>query len=490
MTDKNPTPPSLDRRTGWRSILLLLTVAGTAFALMQTLVVPALPFFQREFDTTANGVAWIVTGFLLSSSVLTPVLGKLGDTYGKKRLLVISLVVFGVGALGAAVSWSLESLIAFRVLQGAGAAVFPLSFGIIRDEFPPEKVGLGIGVVSSVFGAGGGVGLVASGIILEYLDWHWLFLIGGIPVLVAAAVIARHVPESQTLTPTKPDYAGAAALSFALATLLLGISQGNAWGWSSARVIGLLAASALFFALWAVIERRVREPMVDLGMLARPKMAATNAITFLVGFAMFSAFISLPNFVQVPAGLPAGIAERAGYGFGASPIESGLFFVPSSLAMIFAGPIAGSLGSRLGAAVPLRIGLLAAGSGLGLFVLAHDEPWHIYTSMALLGVGIGFSLAAVGKLAVDNARSRETGVASAINTIMRTAGAALGAQVAATIISANLIPGTAVPAETGFTVAFTIGTITVLAALVPTFVLTRGARRGRGVGDAELEVAA
>ncbi|MDQ3356816.1 MAG: MFS transporter [Actinomycetota bacterium] len=490
MTDKNPTPPSPDGRTGWRSILLLLTVAGTAFALMQTLVVPALPFFQREFDTTANGVAWIVTGFLLSSSVLTPVLGKLGDTYGKKRLLVISLVVFGVGALGAAVSWSLESLIAFRVLQGAGAAVFPLSFGIIRDEFPPEKVGLGIGVVSSVFGAGGGVGLVASGIILEYLDWHWLFLIGGIPVLVAAAVIARHVPESQTLTPTKPDYAGAAALSFALATLLLGISQGNAWGWSSARVIGLLAASALFFTLWAVIERRVREPMVDLGMLARPKMAATNAITFLVGFAMFSAFISLPNFVQMPAGLPAGIAERAGYGFGASPIESGLFFVPSSLAMIFAGPIAGSLGSRLGAAVPLRIGLLAAGSGLGLFVLAHDEPWHIYTSMALLGVGIGFSLAAVGKLAVDNARSRETGVASAINTIMRTAGAALGAQVAATIISANVIPGTAVPDETGFTVAFTIGTITVLAALVPTFVLTRGARRGRGVGDAELEVAA
>ncbi|MDQ3319424.1 MAG: MFS transporter, partial [Actinomycetota bacterium] len=393
MTDKNPTPPSPDGRTGWRSILLLLTVAGTAFALMQTLVVPALPFFQREFDTTANGVAWIVTGFLLSSSVLTPVLGKLGDTYGKKRLLVISLVVFGVGALGAAVSWSLESLIAFRVLQGAGAAVFPLSFGIIRDEFPPEKVGLGIGVVSSVFGAGGGVGLVASGIILEYLDWHWLFLIGGIPVLVAAAVIARHVPESRTLTPTKPDYAGAAALSFALATLLLGISQGNAWGWSSARVIGLLAASALFFTLWAVIERRVREPMVDLGMLARPKMAATNAITFLVGFAMFSAFISLPNFVQMPAGLPAGIAERAGYGFGASPIESGLFFVPSSLAMIFAGPIAGSLGSRLGAAVPLRIGLLAAGSGLGLFVLAHDEPWHIYTSMALLGVGIGFSLA-------------------------------------------------------------------------------------------------
>jgi len=487
MTDQATTAAPAGR-TGWRSILLLLTVAGTSFALMQTLVVPALPFFQREFDTTANAVTWLATGFLLSSSVLTPIIGKLGDTYGKKRLLVISLVIFGVGALGGALAWNLESLIASRILQGSGAAVFPLSFGIIRDEFPPQKVGLGIGIVSSVFGAGGGVGLVTSGIILEYLDWHWLFLIGGIPVLLAAAVIARYVPESRTKRPTKPDYAGAAALSLALVTLLLGISQGNVWGWSSAGVIGLLAASALLFAAWISLERRVREPMVDLDMLARPKMAATNVITFLVGFAMFSTFISLPNFVQMPAaGLPDAIAAQVGYGFGASPIEAGLFFVPSSVAMIFAGPIAGSLGQRLGAAVPLRIGLMAAASGLGLFVLAHDQPWHIYTSMALLGVGIGFSLAAVGKLAVDNARSAETGVASAINTIMRTVGAALGAQVAATIISANVIAGTGVPAEEGFTAAFIIGTVAVLVALVPTFVLTRVAPSGRSLADAELE---
>lgn len=156
--------------------LALLTVAGISFALMQTLVVPALPFFQREFHTTASWVTWIATGFLLSSSVLTPILGKLGDAYGKERLLVISMAIFGIASLGAAFAWSLASLIAFRIIQGTGAAVFPLSFGIIRDEFPPEKIGLGIGTVSSVFGAGGGVGLVLSGVILEHLTWHWLFL--------------------------------------------------------------------------------------------------------------------------------------------------------------------------------------------------------------------------------------------------------------------------------------------------------------------------
>jgi EmrB/QacA subfamily drug resistance transporter len=464
----------------WPAILTLLTVAGIAFALMQTLVVPALPFFQREFGTTANGATWIATGFLLSSSVLTPLIGKLGDALGKKRMLVVSLAIFGLGSLGATASWDLGSLVAFRVLQGAGAAVFPLSFGIIRDEFPPDKVGLGIGTVSSVFGAGGGIGLVASGLILEHLDWHWLFLIGGIPVLAAAVLIALFVPESPSTTRTRPDYAGAATLSLALAAGLLGISQGNAWGWSSGGVLGLLAAAAVALAVWVAIERRVPEPMVDLEMLSRPKMAATNTITVLLGFSMFSTFIALPNFVQVP--------PQAGYGFAASAIESGLFFLPSSLAMIVAGPLAGSLSSRVGAAIPLRIGLVSGAAGLLLFSLVHSQPWHVYAWMAVMGVGIAFSFASLGKLAVDNARPQETGVASGINTIMRTIGAALGAQIAATIISAHVVAGQGIPAESGFTVAFAMGAIGLAVALVPTIVLTRPEpeSRGRGLGEPEL----
>ena len=114
----------------------------------------------------------------MSSSVLTPILGKLGDAHGKKRLLVISLAIFGVASLGAALAPNIGALIVFRALQGAGAAIFPLAFGIIRDEFPPEKVGVAIGTISSVFGVGGGVGLVLSGVIVEHLSWHWLFLVG------------------------------------------------------------------------------------------------------------------------------------------------------------------------------------------------------------------------------------------------------------------------------------------------------------------------
>jgi EmrB/QacA subfamily drug resistance transporter len=451
----------------------LLTVAGTSFAIMQTLVVPALPFFQREFHTSASWVTWIATGFLLSSSVLTPILGKLGDSHGKKRMLVISLGIFGLASLGAAAAWSLPSLVFFRVLQGAGAAVFPLSFGIIRDEFPPEKVGVGIGTVSSVFGAGGGIGLVMSGVIIEHLSWHWLFLIGAVPVLAATVLLALYVPESPVKTPAKPDYVGGAALSIALGTLLIAISEGSNWGWTSAGVLGLASVSAVTFFAWVRIEQRVPEPLVDLKTFARREMAATNLTTLIMGFSMFSTFILLPNFVQIPSGLPAAIAGELDYGFGASPVQVGLFFIPSSIAMIIAGPVAGALGQRVGRIVPLRIGLASLVLAMVLLAAFHDEPWTIYVWMVFLGTGLAFCFATLGTLVIDYSSPEETGVASGMNTIMRTIGASLGAQVAAAIISANTLAGTEVPLERGFTIAFTLSAIGGIAAFAPTFLLTR-----------------
>src|SRR3954447_5326689 len=239
--------------------LALLVIAGMSIALMQTLVVPALPFFQQQFHTTPEWTTWLVTSFLVSSSVLTPIIGKLGDAHGKKRMLVLSLAMFGLASLGAAAAWNIGSLVVFRALQGAGAAIFPLSFGIIRDEFPAHKVGFAIGTVSSVFGIGGGVGLVLSGVIVEHLSWQWLFLVGAIPVLVSTVLIATLVPESPIKTPAKPDYKGAAALSVGLAALLLALSEGTNWGWTSPGVAALVMASVAALAGWVAIERRVAD---------------------------------------------------------------------------------------------------------------------------------------------------------------------------------------------------------------------------------------
>jgi len=468
--------PEVARQNHWVT-LALLTTAGISFALMQTLVVPALPFFQREFDTSATNVTWIATGFLLSSSVLTPILGKLGDAHGKEKLLVISLAIFGLASLGAALAWDLESLIFFRIVQGTGAAVFPLSFGIIRDEFPPERVGVGIGTVSSVFGAGGGVGLVLSGVILEHLEWHWLFLVGGIPVLISAALIAKFVPESPIKTPARPDYRGAATLSVGLLALLLGVSQGNTWGWTSPGVLGLFVLAIAVLAFWVRLEGRTPEPLIDIATLRRRGMALTNLTTFLIAFGMFASFILLPNFVQVPTGLPAAVADQLAYGFGATPVEVGLFFVPSSVAMIIAGPIAGALGARYGPELPLRLGVGLVACGLALFALAHEERWMFYIWMTILGIGIACSFAALGSLVIANSNPDETGVATGINTIMRTIGGAFGAQVAATIISANTLRNTEIPLERGFTIAFAMSACVALIALLPALALVAPRRR-------------
>src|SRR4051794_34267432 len=272
-----PTPA---RQHHWIT-LALLTTAGISFAVMQTLVIPALPFFQREFGATQADTTWIVTGFFLSTSVLTPLLSKLGDMHGKKRMLVIALSVFALGSLGAAASNSLAGVVAFRVLQGAGAAVFPLSFGIVRDEFPREKVGLAVGVVSSVFGVGGGIGLVSSGFILQELNWHWLFLIGAVPVMAGAVLVTKYVAESPVRRGGRADWAGGATLWAALVCLLLGITKGESWGWGCAQVDGLFVATLDEFLVWMRVERRVAEPLVGLRPLADRGMVAVNAATML-----------------------------------------------------------------------------------------------------------------------------------------------------------------------------------------------------------------
>jgi MFS family permease len=319
-----------------------------------------------------------------------------------------------------------------------------------------------------VFGIGGGVGLVLSGVIVEQLGWEWLFLVGAIPALVAAALVSRFVPESPVKTAAKPDYLGAAALSVGFGALLLSLSEGESWGWTSPGVAALLAGSVLTLWAWTAIERRVAEPLVDLQTLVRRGMAATNVATLLLGFSLTAFFVLVPGFVQTSP-------DAAGYGFGASPTEAGLLLLPFSAAMILAGPAGGSLGTRHGRALPLRIGLALGAVSLGLLAALHDEPWMVAAWLPLMGCGMAFALAAVGALVLDNSRPEETGVASAMNSIMRTAGAAVGAQLAAAIVSARTPAGTGVPVEDGFTIAFAMAAAGLVAAFGVSMLLRRRA---------------
>jgi EmrB/QacA subfamily drug resistance transporter len=464
----HPTP----ERQHYNVTLAVLTLAGIAFALQQTLIVPALPTLQREFDTTTTWVTWLLTGFLLSASVLTPLLGKLGDQHGKERLLLISLAIFFVGSVGAIFAQSIWTLIAFRVVQGAGGAVFPLSFSIIKDEFPEEKVGFGVGVVSAVFAVGGGLGLVLSGLIVDHASWRWLFVVGAVGVAVAAALVHFFVPESPIKTPSRLDVPGALLLSGGLIALLVALTEGERWGWDSGRIIGLFATAAILLVVWVQVELRVKEPMVDMRMLSERPVLVSNLTGLIAGFAMFGSFILVPQLVQIPRGLPDELGRLVDYGFGATTTTTGLFLLPGAVAGFFTGPLAGVLARRFGSRVPLSLGMLMGAVGLALLAEWHQERWQVILAMVVLGAGLPFTFAAMAKIIVDSVRPSETGVATGINTVMRTVGGVIGGQIGAAILSAHLIGRTSVPAESGFVTAFWVGAAAALIATVVALFVT------------------
>lgn len=433
-------------RQHYNITLGILTLAGTAFALQQTMVFPALPTFQRELGATTAWTTWVLTVFLLTASVATPLVGKLGDQYGKERMLVIALSFFLAGTLGGALAWDIWSLIGFRALAGVGGAVFPLSFGIIRDEFPPEKVKVGIGLLSAVFGVGGGLGIVSSGLIVDHLSWRWLFVAGAIPVAASIVLVHRYVPESPVRSDSRVDLPGAALLSGGLVSLLVALTEGESWGWGSAPTVGLLVLAGVLLVAWGLVELRVAEPMVDMRMLARRTVLLTNLTTLIAGFAMFSAFILVPVFVEAPS--------SRGYGFGATATQAGLYLLPSSICMLFAGPVAGLLGRRYGSKWPLSIGLALVSVASTLLAGWHDEPWQIVVAMIALGIGVAFAFAAMAALITESVRPTETGVATGMNTVMRTVGGVVGGQIGAVLLTAKTIPGGDVPAESAFAAAF------------------------------------
>jgi len=461
------TEPQAAPRRHYNVTLAVLTFAGIAFALQQTMIIPALPTLQRELHTTTTWVTWLLTGFLLSASVATPLLGKLGDQYGKERLLLIALGIFLLGSLGAIFAPDIWTLIGFRILQGAGGAVFPLSFSIIKDEFPDEKVGVGVGVVSAVFAIGGSLGLVLSGVIVDHLSWRWIFVVGAVAVAGAVVLVRLFVPESPIKTPSRLDVPGALLLSAGLASLLLALTEGRSWGWGSPRIAGLLAGAAVLLAAWGAVERRVQEPMVDMRMLARRPVLFSNLTGLIAGFAMFGSFVLIPNFVETPRGLPEQLARLVEYGFGASTTTTGLYLLPGSVTGFASGPLAGVLGRRYGSKWPMALGMALAAGGLSLLALWHDRPWQIVLGMIVLGAGVPFTFAAMAKIIVDSVRPTETGVATGMNTVMRTVGGVIGGQVGAAILTADTIGRTQIPAESAFVTALWIGAA---AAFVAVFV--------------------
>jgi EmrB/QacA subfamily drug resistance transporter len=410
-------------------------------------VVPALPVLQRDLHTSTSGVAWVFTAYLLAASVITPIAGRLGDMFGKKRVLVFTLTGLGVGTLISALAHSLPLMLAGRAIQGLGGAIFALAYGIIRDEFPPERVANAIALISGILGIGAGIGIVIAGPILNHVDYHWLFWIPLIAIVISVFATIALIPESRDRPGGSVHWLGAVLLSGWLIALLVAVSEAPTWGWGSPKTLGLLTVSAVTAVAWVWAEDRSRHPLVDMKVMRLHPVWTTNLAALLVGFGMYSGFVLLPQYVQTPA--------SSGYGFGASVTESGFFLIPSTLMLLIFAPLAGRLSNAVGPKIPLLLGCI--GVTLAFIVLAAtgDERWEIYLASTLLGIGVSFAFAALPILIVRAVPADQTSVASGMNVIVRTIGGAIGAEVAASILASDLLPN-GYPSSHAYTVTFSI----------------------------------
>jgi EmrB/QacA subfamily drug resistance transporter len=456
-------------RARYQVTFIVIIVATTAYAMLQSLVTPVLPTIQTSLHTSQSTVTWVLTAYLLAASIATPIVGRLGDMIGKKRVLVAVLVMLAVGTLLAALATSIGVMIVARVIQGAGGAILPLAFGIIRDEFPREKVAMAVSVTAALLAVGGGLGIVLAGPIVSALDYHYLFWLPLIFIVIAAVAAQLVIPESENRTPGRISLLPAVLLTAWLVALLVAVSEGSQWGWGSARTLILLIVAILLIPVWVLSETKAAAPLVDMRMMRIPAVWTTNLVALLFGVGMYSIMAFLPEFLQTPG--------DAGYGFGATITQSGLFLLPMTVTMFIFGLLSGGLSVRWGAKLVLVAGSTLTAASFVLLTLAHDQKWEIYVFSALLGAGLGFAFSAMSNIIVVSVPGSQVGIASGMNANIRTIGGSIGAAVMGSIVTSGA-RADGLPVEAGYSHGFAFLLVaSVLAAAAAVIIPSARARR-------------
>ncbi|MDX6283572.1 MAG: hypothetical protein QOH03_4643 [Kribbellaceae bacterium] len=426
---------------------------------MQTIVVPLLPQLPALTHSKPADVSWLVTVTLLTGAVFTPLLGRAGDMYGKRKVLLIALASMVLGSLLCAISSLLPVLILGRGFQGAAVAVVPLGISILRDELPPDRVIPSIAIMSSTLGVGAAFGIPAATLVVEYLNWHtmfWICLVLGLLNIVAVLLV---VPESTLRSSGRFDVLGALGLSGFLVCLLLAVSKGSAWGWGSPATVGLFVLALAIVPLWGWYELRSTTPLVDLRVSARPAVLFTNLAALLIGFAFYANSLSTAQLVQEP--------ESTGYGLGASIVVSGLCLLPGGVAMVLLSPVSARLSKARGPRFTLAVasGLMALGYLVRLFT--SENLAAIVAGATVVAAGTAVAYSALPALIMHAVPVTETAAANGLNTLMRTIGQAVCSAIVVTVLT-NVVAthsGVTAPTLHAYLIVFVIAGICALVAV-------------------------
>lgn len=441
----------------------ILAFAGIVAAITQTLVVPLIAELPKLLDTSASNASWVITATLLAAAVTTPVAGRLGDMYGKRRMLLTSLIPLIAGSVVCALSSSVVPMIAGRGLQGLGMGVVPLGISLLRDVVPAEKLGSSIAIMSASMGVGGALGLPFAAAIAENSSWRVLFWVVAALALAVGTLIWVFVPGDRENNASGGfDLLGAIGLGSALICLLLAVSKGADWGWGSGTTLGLFAAAVIVLLVWGWWELRISDPLVDLRVTARPQVLMTNAASILVGFAMYAQSLVVPQLLQLP--------EATGYGLGQSMLAMGLWMAPAGLMMMIMSPIGAKLSAAKGPKVTLAVGSLIIGIGYGISLplISSGSTWSLLAVTIVCNTGVGFAYGAMPALIMGAVPQSETASANSFNTLMRSIGSSVSAAVIGVVLAqlTTDFGGYALPSENGFRIAMLIGCGVGLAAAV------------------------
>ena len=456
-------------------IVAVLAFAGIVVSLMQSLVIPLVPQLPQLLDASAADTTWAITATLLAGAVAVPTVGRLGDMYGKRRMLLLSIVLLVAGSVVGALATSLVPMIVARTLQGLAAGVIPLGISIMRDELPAERLGGATALMSASLGVGGALGLPVAALIADNADWHVLFWAAAVLGTIALLLVTTLVPESAVRAGGRFDLVGAAGISAGLIMLLLAVSKGADWGWTSPLTLGLGLGAVVVFVAWGAYESRTPGPLVDLRTLVRRQVLLTNVASLLFGFAMFAMSLVFPQVIQLPV--------ETGYGLGQSLLVVGLVMAPSGLVMMAVAPLSARISATAGPKWSLMLGALLVAVGYGIGIVVLDEVWQLVVISVVVGAGIGVAYGAMPSLVMGAVKASETASANSLNTLMRSIGTSLSSAVAGVVLAQLTLDlgGLAVPSEDAFRLVMGVGAAAALAALLVAAFLPRyrapGSRR-------------
>ncbi|KQM81559.1 hypothetical protein ASE68_15770 [Agromyces sp. Leaf222] len=428
---ESPSSPEL-RRPG--RFTFALSAAVLAFSLMQTLVVPALPTIGRDLGASSLGTGWILTAFLLAGAVFSPVVGNLGDRFGHRRVMLTAMLVFAAATLVAAFAPNLGVLLGARVVQGVSTATFPLALALTRSMLTGKRLAAAFGWIPGMIGLGAGLALVVGGVIVDALSWRWIFAIGAILILVSAAMVVAWVPRGAKPAATgSTDWPGILLLAGGLVGVLLAVSQGGAWGWTSPWTLGVGAAGILLLIALVLVEVRTAAPVVDVRTFRHGPIALVSLLTVVVGFVPYVFYVALPLLMQAPA--------ATGYGHGMSVTASALAMLPSAVLVFVGGRLTPALVARLGGGGTAVISAAVMGVGAAALAIWPTTPWAVIVGFAVLGLGNGIGYAICAQLVVSVSPSHEVGAATGLNGVVRTIGSAAAAPVVSAMLTAGAVAG-------------------------------------------------